>query len=299
MNKSTEIIAVIVTYNRLELLKRAIQAIRSQTVKVKKIIVVDNASTDGTHDYLLNESQSNNDLTNLRIANNSGGAGGFHYGMELALKANPDLVWLMDDDGYPSNNCLELLLNNKTNENTILNPLVVNCNDNSRLSFGLGEKIKTVTDANSASENNLIPGIGNPFNGTLISKEIIYKIGLPKKEMFIWGDEAEYILRAKSKNINIATVVSSIFFHPESKSKYDLFLKKYVIELKPLRLAGNHYRNLGFINLKYHGLIRYIKYLIINFAYFMAKRRFSEAFFFTIYAIDGGLNFFALSPIRK
>jgi rhamnopyranosyl-N-acetylglucosaminyl-diphospho-decaprenol beta-1,3/1,4-galactofuranosyltransferase len=294
-----KVIAVIVTYNRLELLKRVIHAVKSQSEKVSSIIVVDNASTDGTCAYLEIETNINKELIHHRVPRNSGGAGGFYYGIELALRFNPDLVWLMDDDGYPSEECLARLLEKSNNQNSILNPIVVNSSDNSLLSFGLGKNISTLADAKVASEGEIIKGVGSPFNGTLISKKLICEIGLPKKEMFIWGDEAEYVLRAKSKGTQIDTAVDSIFFHPASKSDYDLFLNKYTIELKPIRLAGNHYRNGAYINLRYYGIIKLIKYIIINFAYFISRRRFREACTFLIYALDGGCNTFILPSIRE
>ena len=46
------IACVIVTYNRLDLLKECVDACLNQTVKFSDIIIVNNASTDGTSKYL-------------------------------------------------------------------------------------------------------------------------------------------------------------------------------------------------------------------------------------------------------
>nr|MCR5545643.1 glycosyltransferase [Lachnospiraceae bacterium] len=79
-----EITAVVVTYNRLELLKENIEALRHQSVPDLSILVVNNASTDGTKEYL--DEVANNQIGVLHLEENMGGAGGFYYGMKKAYK---------------------------------------------------------------------------------------------------------------------------------------------------------------------------------------------------------------------
>ena len=52
-----DVIAVVVTHNRKRLLLRCLRAIFSQTSKVTKVIVVDNASSDGTKDFIFSASE--------------------------------------------------------------------------------------------------------------------------------------------------------------------------------------------------------------------------------------------------
>ena len=47
-----DISVVIPTYNRCELLKRAISSILNQTILIREIIIVDNGSTDNTHEMI-------------------------------------------------------------------------------------------------------------------------------------------------------------------------------------------------------------------------------------------------------
>lgn len=90
--------AIIVTYNRLSYLKTTIQ--KSLAFGFDEIIVVDNASTDGTTQYL--ESLSNDKISVLSLAQNTGGAGGFYEGLKF-LKSKYQTGWccLFDDDSYP------------------------------------------------------------------------------------------------------------------------------------------------------------------------------------------------------
>ena len=98
------VVAVVVTYNRLKLLKRNIACLR-QNVPVSSIVVVNNGSTDGTAEWL----KTQDDLVVLE-QENVGGAGGFYTGIEHAYRMGAEWVWCMDDDVFPRADCLEKLL---------------------------------------------------------------------------------------------------------------------------------------------------------------------------------------------
>ena len=106
--------AVVVTYNRKELLKECIDAILNQSVPVEKLILIDNNSTDGTNEYLEEYGYMKNPVIEYkRLSENIGGAGGFYEGMKLARSYSPDWIWIMDDDTVPTASCLEELLKAK------------------------------------------------------------------------------------------------------------------------------------------------------------------------------------------
>ena len=94
------VVAVVVTWNRRELLTEAVDALRAQTLAPVEIVVVNNASTDDTAALL--DSAYGDDLDVVHLRENTGGAGGFTVGIERALGHHPDLVWLLDDDTVPT-----------------------------------------------------------------------------------------------------------------------------------------------------------------------------------------------------
>ena len=100
-------IAVVVTYNRRPLLLEALAAVHAQSRAPDAVIVVDNASTDGTAAAVRSRYPS---VRLAELARNTGGAGGFACGLALALSAPADLVWLMDDDTVPGPGALRALL---------------------------------------------------------------------------------------------------------------------------------------------------------------------------------------------
>ncbi len=216
MKKNIIIVAVVVTYNRLALLKECITSLKNQTSKLDEIIVINNDSNDGTKKWL-NEQK---DLTKIHQAN-LGGAGGFHTGLKTAYEKKYDWIWVMDDDGLPERNALEELLKYNKMKVGVLNSLVVSKSNPDELVFGLEDYLenKFYTKVTQLKNNTSING-ANFFNGTLISKNTISKIGLPNPLFFIYGDEFEFFLRTKTRNIEIKTIPSSIILHPEQKHLY-------------------------------------------------------------------------------
>ncbi len=206
-----KIAAVVVTYNRLALLIQCINSLRNQTLKLDEIIVVNNSCTDGTSEWLL----ANHDLTVI-TQDNLGSAGGFYTGIKSAYEKGYDWIWCMDDDAELEKNALYELVNNLNhNEIIILNSLVVSNENKDVLAFGLYcSEGDIYFDKVSSLKYPTFEGTANFFNGTLIPREFVKKLGLPLKVLFIRGDEYEYFLRAKDNNIKIISVTSSIIYHP-------------------------------------------------------------------------------------
>ena len=100
---------VIVTYNRLEKLKYTLKCFDNQTVVPEYIIVVDNASDDGTAEYLATWRANESTTKKIVISNdtNLGGSGGFYTGLNRALKESAQWIWVQDDDAFPESDAIE------------------------------------------------------------------------------------------------------------------------------------------------------------------------------------------------
>lgn len=115
---SVNVAAVVVTFNRLEKLKTVLASLESQTRLPNQLIIVNNASTDGTDKYLEEYTrdfanghlENRVNLTVVNLPENVGGAGGFSAGMHKGYELGADFVWIFDDDGYPQPQALEKLL---------------------------------------------------------------------------------------------------------------------------------------------------------------------------------------------
>jgi len=190
---SGSVCAVVVTFNRKELLRQGLQALRRQTRPLDQIVVVNNHSTDGTEALLADEF---GDLPRVNLTENRGGAGGFHEGMKWAYDHGFEWMWVMDDDIEPFPSAIETMLRYQ---------------DISRFIHARREapegmvSLEAIWDLSSCwpmqcgadptFEQSDRPWIsirfGN-FEGALIHRSVIDKIGLPDPRFFITGDDTIY-----------------------------------------------------------------------------------------------------------
>lgn len=212
------IVAVVVTFNRLPLLQRLVARL-GEVPGLAEVLVVDNASTDGTGAWLAGTPTVGEVRVSVRtLDHNRGGAGGFHDGLAWAIDRDADLVWLMDDDGLPDVDCLARLAP-YADQLDFWGPLVVDEADPGRLVFpirlpGGTRVVHALDDVRTAARGGRIDGIVIPFNGVLVTRELVDRIGLPREEFFIWGDDHEYRLRAEEAGARVATVVDAVVRHP-------------------------------------------------------------------------------------
>ncbi len=216
-NGEQQIIAVVVTFNRLPLLRRLIERLHT-IAGLREVLIIDNASTDGTGEWLRSDEPSGQiSVQHRTLSTNRGGAGGFHDGLAWAIDQGADLVWMMDDDGLPDPDCLERLLAHRDLD--FWGPAVVDEDDPERLVFPIrlpgGTKVvHRMADVVAAATDGLIRDVVIPFNGVLVTAELVDRIGLPREEFFIWGDDHEYRLRAEEAGGRVATVVDTAVRHP-------------------------------------------------------------------------------------
>ena len=176
---------------------------------------MDNGSNDGTHKYLKGL-KIHCDLK-VHFQKNLGGAGGFHKGIEIFRKIDAHWAWLMDDDGWPHPNALERLDPEYQGEPQWRNSLVLDDMNPTRLSFGILHNNLHILNRDDAIKCESPLHNCNPFNGTLIHRKLVSAIGLPIKDLFIKGDETEYMSRALRYGYKTRTFPSSFFFHPSHR----------------------------------------------------------------------------------
>ena len=101
------IAAIVVTYNRKELLLQCLEHLLAQEGAACDVLVVDNASTDGTCQAV--EQLGKDRILYRNTGENLGGAGGFNFGMRWAVEEGYDYLWVMDDDTLPRPDALAQL----------------------------------------------------------------------------------------------------------------------------------------------------------------------------------------------
>lgn len=190
---------VVVTYNRLALLKECIAALKSQTHEINNIYIINNNSTDDTRNYL-NEFVSNPQFAIINLPQNIGGAGGFSEGIKRAVMDGCDWVWIMDDDTIPANDALEeLVKGTEVAENVgyVCSRVVWTDGMIHKMNIpkfdSLNKHHLPINYYSNIADVLLIKAAS--FVSILINQKAVREVGLPIKEFFIWGDDTEYTTR--------------------------------------------------------------------------------------------------------
>jgi GT2 family glycosyltransferase len=280
MMMNNSVCAVVVTYNRKDLLIACIECLVNQTLKVDAIYIVDNDSTDNTPELLsdygfitqLPPVDSENKwccdneyedihIKYIKLPTNMGGAGGFYEGVKAAHLDGHDWVWIMDDDAFPTRDCLKNLSPYYNLDDTVaLASLKVDLDDNilyhhrGYFNFNSGLPIqKPISYEDTQVEVKDIDMVS--FVGLLVKKEAISQIGYPKKEFFIHSDDLEYCIRLRSVG-KIKLINKSIIKHAEGSVK-GTFTKSFLgfnVDRRPYdKLWINYFmqRNLIWLGRKY------------------------------------------------
>ena len=296
MKSNLKICAVVVTFNRKELLLRTLNGLDQQTLLVHTIVVIDNASTDGTNELL--QKSGYLDKPNLlyrRLATNTGGAGGFYEGTKIAHQSGVDWLWLMDDDGYPPESCLEELLKYQ-DQFDFYGPLVLSDHDKISLSFPITlptmkKIIRNKKQLDNLSLNNkILSDVLIPFNGVMLRSSLVSHIGYPLAKFFIWGDDIEYTKRAKESGARIATITDIEFYHPTAPSLgTPMFFGKMQFndtdsKIKLYCLCRNNTANLK----KYHGNLHALLFGIKTIWFYSFTRSSLKKLKFSLYGLYAG-----------
>ena len=211
---------VIVTYNRLELLKECIAAVENQKLHFDDVVIVDNASTDGTRDYLKKYENAHHVIYETK---NGGGAKGFKDGVEFVHKnLEADWLLLIDDDAILDQNFIyniNVFVKNNPSYKAVSGSVTtggkIDITHRKNLKSGMTFSIIPVDKA--MYENDSFDYDLSSFCGLLFSTDLIEKIGYPKEEYFIWYDDSEYSLRL-GKETKLANVNSAWLNHKTKKA---------------------------------------------------------------------------------
>lgn len=212
-----KICCIIVTYNRKKYLIKELDALIRQSYPIEGFIIINNDSPDDTFEYLsengftskekridevVNSIYNGKEIYYYQSSANLGGSGGFKKGFEIAQSLDKyDYFWVMDDDICPRENCLENLISNFNDKYGIYVPkrigenfkdsIVVKYRFNNPFVHLFFDRAVEAKKEAKTHEVNIIT-----FEGPLIRKDILKKVGLPNDRYFLQGDDYDYAFRS-------------------------------------------------------------------------------------------------------
>jgi rhamnopyranosyl-N-acetylglucosaminyl-diphospho-decaprenol beta-1,3/1,4-galactofuranosyltransferase len=194
--RPVHVVAVVVTWNRRDLLAESLAAVAAQTHAPAQVVVVDNASDDGTAELLA----QTEGIEVVRATRNTGGAGGFAIGLDRALRHRPDTIWLMDDDTVPEPSALADLVDAYVSY--VPGPPVLVA---SRVVWtdGRDHPMNTPRQKPGAADDEVADArrVGcvairsASFVSVLVDADTIRDRGLPIADYFLWNDDFEFTTR--------------------------------------------------------------------------------------------------------
>jgi len=204
-NNKQKIAVVIVTFNRIEELRKTITAVYNQGIDYTNIYVINNNSKDATKATLESDYP---DINAIHLQNNIASAGGFAKGMEVAYEQGYDWIWLFNDDSRPVKGTLESFINYLQKDSNIGLLKIANTNENNQavlLYWNGVRKPKYVALSNEIVKTDLIT-----FDGCVISRKLIDKIGYCDPFYFMGTYEFDYCLKAKDVGFDIYTLPNGL-----------------------------------------------------------------------------------------
>lgn len=206
-----KLVCVLVTYNRLDNLKIALQHYENQTNKKFTLVIVDNNSSDGTKEFLEGWKQTESEFQKevIFLPSNTGGAGGFYAGERYALQLNPDWVYVSDDDAYPEYQLFEkfsTFISYSNEKYAAVSGTVYKSNGkdidvNHRSLFVINKGYKFEIKAiplEYYDKETFETGVFT-YVGTFLNGEVLRQVGLCNPNMFIFFDDSDHALRMKEK----------------------------------------------------------------------------------------------------
>ncbi len=197
MPGSPRVVAVVVTYNRRQLLLESLAAVQAQSRAPDAVIVVDNASADGTADAVRDRYPA---VTLAELGRNTGGAGGFACGTALALADGADLIWLMDDDTVPGTGALQALLDARVRHPgrppaVVASRVVWTDGRPHPMNTPRAKPFATRAERDDAAAAGCVPIRSASFVSILVDADACRQRGLPQADYFLWNDDFEFTTR--------------------------------------------------------------------------------------------------------
>ncbi|MFF1594684.1 glycosyltransferase [Streptomyces sp. NPDC058286] len=219
------IAAIVVSFNRQEMLSRCLQALDSQSRPLDSIIVIDNASDEFDIGSIA-EKFNGVEFKFYSTKTNLGGAGGFAIGVDLLLSEGRfDYAWLMDDDATPSLSALkelESVLLSREQDFGFLASRVVTLETGDTL----GSHSTYIKSTSYGAADVVRPAEHATFVGALVNLHYSKRTFLPMLDFFLWLDDTEYTSRLSTFAPGV-TVLSSVISHPAKPEHRDLGRRLY------------------------------------------------------------------------
>jgi len=211
---TSRIVAVVVAWNRRDLLAQTLHGLAAQTRPLDAVVVIDNASTDDSADLARAHPVVTEVVT---LPTNTGGAGGFAAGIARAVASHDaDLVWVMDDDTVPTPTALAELVSARVRHPGRVTVAASRADWTDGREHPMNRPRPRPGSSRVARGAARMAGAAYPirsasFVSILIDAEAIRRHGLPQADYFLWNDDFEYTARLLRDGVGLYVPASRVY----------------------------------------------------------------------------------------
>ncbi|WP_432509783.1 glycosyltransferase [Kineococcus sp. SYSU DK001] len=208
------VVAVVVAFDRRDLLLAGLDALAAQTRRPDLVVVVDNASSDGSPAAVREWAAAHDlPLDLVVLPRNTGGAGGFAAGLARAVHRHAaDAAWLMDDDTVPTPTALEEALKalRRTGSALVASRVVWTDGRDHPMNTPRERPGASAAERAAARAADCVPVRSASFVALLLDARAVREAGLPEAAFFLWNDDFEYTTRLLRDRRGVASRASVV-----------------------------------------------------------------------------------------
>jgi GT2 family glycosyltransferase len=206
----TKVAAVVLSWNRREDTLACLRSLRGEDVDV---IVVDNASVDGTANAV-------DGVELIENERNLGYAGGMNTGIRHALARGADAVLLLNNDVLLEPGTVTALVADAAGAGAVC-PVIVFARDPDRIWYS-GASFDPTRGYNGRHRTDRLDGVTETDRicgaAVLMPREALERVGLFDEDLFAYHEDADWSLRARALGLPLLVTPASRVRHTVSAS---------------------------------------------------------------------------------
>ncbi|MFH0801959.1 MAG: glycosyltransferase family 2 protein [bacterium] len=242
-----EVLIVIVNWNRREALEQLLADLRELNYSNNRVVVIDNASTDGSAESVAAHFSS---VRLVRNSENLGGSGGFNTGMRLALEeGNCSYVWLLDNDVRVEREALSALVDVMEKDPAVglagsgildaANPDIF-VEVGARVNWGASTSLPLLKGESGQEVHEVTSADYVAACSALVRMEALRQVGLMDEGYFLLWDDIDFGLRFRKAGWKVAGVPASRVRHADFSLKRESPLRRYYSTRNALYFFARH-----------------------------------------------------------
>jgi hypothetical protein len=293
----SSLFAVVLNWNNYQDTKECVDSLLNSSINLAGIVLVDNASTDGSPEKLKREFKDKAYIHFINNPMNYGFAKGVNVGIRFALESGADYVFLLNNDALVSTDCIEKLYEALASipNGGIAGPRIFYYKEPQKIWAGESYFSPIKLGIYSPQKNKIDRGLSEEIKevsfvtgcAMLIKREVFESIGLFDEDYYFYNEDVDFCLRTLKAGFKILHVPSAKVWHKigsTSESRTSEFYM-YNLAFSHILLLRKNFSGFGFIYGIFLVLLVYTPFRILQ---IMRGSRSSKAMFAWIRGVRDG-----------